>query len=87
MTNDNPIVSAVPKTAGQQTVEKFQQQQQLSMMTAANMQFVGLVSSMPPPSKMPIEVRRQMYILLSRSLALFSPRDAEEEAFYAEQGE
>lgn len=78
-----PTANTTPKTEGQFTLEQFQRNQQVGMLANAHMQFVTCISMQPPPSKMPIEVRAQMFATLERTLNLFRPQGEEEEAAYA----
>jgi hypothetical protein len=65
------------KSAGQQTVEAFQRNQQTAMLAGAHMQFVSCITMQPPPSKMPIEVRTMMRKQLEKTLQLFAPTPEE----------
>lgn len=81
--NDAAVENA-PR-AGQQTVEELARQQQLGMMQAAHTQFLVAITSTPPPSKMPVEVRRHMWHALAKTRQLFAPQTEEEELYYAEE--
>lgn len=75
-----------PKTPGQLTVEEMAKQQQMVMMTNAHIQFVSIVTMPVPPSKMPVEVRKTMWELLSKTRALFAPQNDEERISYGAEG-
>lgn len=79
-------MEAVTKTQGQQTVEDMAKHQQLAMMQNAHIQFVTIVTMPTPPSKMPVEVRKTMWDMLTKTRGLFAPQNDEERTFYGSEG-
>lgn len=72
-------------TQGQLTVEQFQRQQQIGMLATTHALLVNCITMNPAPSKMPTEVRVQMYKTLRRITTLFDPRNDEERALAEEE--
>lgn len=80
----SPGKPAVAKTEGQRTVEDYIKQTQMQAMGAAHLQVVTYLSSKPPVSSWPMEVRRFIYNQLQVCNQLFAPQSEEEAAAYVQ---
>lgn len=71
-----------PQPSGVDIMAENAKAQQLHLMGSVRLLLVTALTCTPPPSGMPVEVRKFVFNQLQHVAKLFAPRGTEEEVFY-----